>query len=188
MLALGCLGGMVPHGMTLWHVVFARCDGAKQIFESLDDDDDDVAGLTSRRLAARLAGDDLGRTPLCFAVQLGKPKVVSFLANGQDVGQADIFGNTPLHYAAHAGSVPLCKPLLAGDDTASLLRCNVAGQTPLQLAALSSSPKRVACCALLLEAGGDAQLLTRDAFGATPIFDLLMIHKHGTLVRFARSI
>jgi ankyrin repeat protein len=81
--------------------------------------------------------DDLGRTPLHFAAEMGHvevceallgsaPDIISVKANG-------LFGSTALHTAAAAGQLPIVRFLL--EREADVLLKNINGMTALHIAA-----------------------------------------------------
>jgi ankyrin repeat protein len=68
------------------------------------------------------------------ACSAGSDKIASVLINaGADTNVKDGGGNTPIHYAAKSGSVPLMKVLLE-KTSANLKTKNNIGMTPIDLA------------------------------------------------------
>jgi hypothetical protein len=124
---------------------------------------DKVAGAPANVAVAPAGGADaFGRTELWWAARNGDEALVRQLAATTDLNLADLDGETPLHAAVRAGSVPVARQLLAlgaTPDPAALY-----GVTPLLLAANRGRPE---VAALLLAAGADPN--RRDLFGSTPL-------------------
>jgi len=99
------------------------------------------------------------KTPLVLAAWSGHYSTFQVLLGGASYTQseADDFGCTPLHLAAHYGSLSeMIESLRDGDDPNA---CEAWGETPLHLAA------RAGCsdaCVLLLAAGADPMLENKD--------------------------
>ncbi|MBL59633.1 MAG: hypothetical protein CMO75_08190 [Verrucomicrobiales bacterium] len=72
--------------------------------------------------------------PLLLAALNGHTEVAALLAaNGADLGRADKFGNSSLHYAAHHGSNEIVVLLIT--NSADVNAKNKGGETPLDMAA-----------------------------------------------------
>ena len=72
--------------------------------------------------------------PLLLAALNGHMEVAELLtANGADLGRADKFGNSPLHYAAHLGSKKIVILLIT--NNADVNAKDKGGETPLDMAA-----------------------------------------------------
>ncbi|XP_029472192.1 ankyrin-3-like [Rhinatrema bivittatum] len=64
-------------------------------------------------------------------------RVCSFIQQGTDVNSQDQYGNTALHYAAHAGKLDMVRLLLTNE--ANIISKNKSGLTPLHFAAFGGS-------------------------------------------------
>ena len=89
-----------------------------------------LTGLTALCLASQDESAD--------AIDMVQPLVQIYLA---DVAQPDAVGNTPLHYAAHAGNLAVVQFLIS--NGADVNAANVSGGTPL-FAALEKDRSRIA--------------------------------------------
>ena len=83
------------------------------------------------------AQDDVGRTPLHFAIAFGHEKVARrLMKEGADLAIVDEKGNTPLHYAAGYGYEAIVEALIArGADKKAV---NSDGRTAADVAKLNS--------------------------------------------------
>jgi ankyrin repeat protein len=110
----------------------------------------------------------LGITPLHLAVRKGFSKIITRLLKENDksyVGAVDSHGNTPLHYAIKAASIPTVNKLIKAG--ASVFRSDKKKRTPLHLAASSNSYKIIET---LIDEGADLDVNKIDNFGNTPLY------------------
>ena len=93
------------------------------------------------------------RTALDYANALGLVQLIESMAK-ENSGNADSFGNTPLHQACHNGQGEVVKTMLAKGDMDINAR-NDDKETPLFLAIAEDN---ILIAELLLEAGADANI------------------------------
>jgi ankyrin repeat protein len=126
--------------------------------------------------------DDVGRTPLSHAGQLGQLPVLELLRQrGASVQTANVPGDTPLHYAAATGQLHVMRHLLL--HGAELYAANNKhGLRPLHSAACTGNVNAVE---FLLAAGADADMpdnrgmsaiFLAIALGYVPVMEVLVSH------------
>lgn len=127
----------------------------------------EIASLLVAHGALVNATDNLGRTPLHYAVAHNNQPVVQFLLDQQDIlvnhqapGHALV---TPLHQAAYSGNSDLITLLLAHGANPNIR--NMFGRTAVHDAILSGSIKTLE---VLLRAKPDLNIVDND--GQTPLF------------------
>ena len=89
-------------------------------------------------------------------------RIEEFLANGADVNQQDIFGDTPLHGAARYGHANAIRMFI--EAGALVNQQDNGGRTPLHLAAMIG---RADAIRMLIEAG--ALVNQQDSYGKTAV-------------------
>jgi ankyrin repeat protein len=86
------------------------------------------------------------------AIAIGHNDIAALLIkNGADVNNRDICDTTPLHKAAHYGTVEILKLLLA--KGAKINTTNCYGETPLKIAKTNSNPDREVAAKILKSRG-----------------------------------
>ncbi|KAJ5077570.1 pote ankyrin domain [Anaeramoeba ignava] len=109
------------------------------------------------------ARDDIGRTPLMYAIEVNKPKIVNLLIhNGADINLLDKDGNGALHYAIRDELEDILAILLKN----SVKICNSGdGLSPFHLAIKHN--QKLECSKLLLDAHVELDIQDKD--GNQPI-------------------
>ena len=143
------------HGMTALHAAAAggQMDTAAVILQM-------AAKAKADAIICNLT-DLQGRSPLHIATARGDALLAEMLlVHGSDPHRPDAQGNTCVHVAAEAGSIPLLTLLLVDYDGDVVLdQLNRAGLAPLHLAILGGHAKSVR---LLLESAADPFVQTGD--------------------------
>ncbi|QDV36898.1 ankyrin repeat domain-containing protein [Tautonia plasticadhaerens] len=122
----------------------------------------EVAGVLTDAGAEVEALDGIGRSPLHWAAQFGRPDVAELLIrSGSEVNRPAADGMTPLHWAAQEGRAEVVRLLLR--EGAEADRQDGRGRTPLHRAAWRGQAEVVE---VLLDAGADAGI--RNKGGQTP--------------------
>ena len=95
--------------------------------------------------------DNIGQTPLHYAVFLDKPEICKYLIKqGADINQRNDEGETTLHLATSGGQQEICKYLI--EQGADINEKNDKGETALHLA---TSQGQQEICKYLIEKGAD---------------------------------
>jgi len=118
------------------------------------------------------------KTPLLLAAWAGHSSTFQMLLGSActEESESDDFGCTPLHLAAHHGSLSeMTECLRDGDDPNA---CEAWGETPLHLAARSGCSD---ACAMLLAAGANPMLKNKDGKTAAV---LAAVAGHAATCRF----
>ena len=97
--------------------------------------------------------DNENHTPLDYANAMGLVQLVDSLS-GESLGNADAYGNTPLHQACWNGQGEVVKAMLS-KGTTDLNTRNDAKQTPFYVAVLQDN---ILLADLLMEAGADVNI------------------------------
>jgi ankyrin repeat protein len=120
--------------------------------------------------------DSHGRTPLCWAAQLGNEAVIELLLaqDGVDPNSKDIENRTPLAWAAAAGHEAVVKLLIA-DDRVNVNSKDQNGRTPMEFAAEEG---KEAVVTLLLKKDG-IDINSKDYRGST----LLAKTRHPDIIK-----
>ena len=122
------------------------------------------------------APDEVGNTPLHFALGLGEAKIAEWLmSQGVDLNAKANDGRSMTHAAAAGGQIELLKKLVV--ESLKLDDKNVLGQTPLHLAAAAGQTETVEW--LLKQ---DQKVSVQDADNNTPIH-LAVTHCRSGLVK-----
>ena len=122
------------------------------------------------------ASDEVGNTPLHFALGLGEAKIAEWLmSQGVDLNAKANDGRSMTHAAAAGGQIELLKKLVV--ESLKLDDKNVLGQTPLHLAAAAGQTETVEW--LLKQ---DQKVSVQDADNNTPIH-LAVTHCRSGLVK-----
>lgn len=116
--------------------------------------------------------DELGRTPLHWAVRAGHvAHVQTLLAAGADANAGDIDGESPLHHAVRLSDVRIIESLL--DHQADVNAASRYGVRPLHIAVRRG---RLGVLRRLIAQG--AALNAADRFGATALHDAAVLDAH----------
>lgn len=107
--------------------------------------------------------DDMGRTPLYFACQKAKVKIVEqLIASGADVNSKTNNGDFPIEYGAFTASI-LEKLLNAGATI------DIGKNILLSITRVDVNGNKVESAALLLKAGANPNEIDNDNWGVSPI-------------------
>ncbi len=106
--------------------------------------------------------DNQGHTALDYANSLGLVQLIESL-QGENGGNADSFGNTPLHHACYNDQSETVRAIL-GKGTDGINARNDKKLTPLYIAVMRNN---IMISELLLDAGADASI--SGSFGDSPL-------------------
>ncbi|KAK3773373.1 hypothetical protein RRG08_023251 [Elysia crispata] len=100
----------------------------------------------------------------------GEESIVSYLVKqNANINAVDMYGQTPLHYAAMRGNEIACRDLLAFKDTIDISTGDNQGVTPLHCAALHN---QVEIARMLIDAGADVMCIDKER--STPLHHACM--------------
>lgn len=134
--------------------------------------------LVSKGADVKLAGPTSGVTPIHYATK--KEIVVMFVEKGADVNIKDGSGSTPLHWAAHRGSLDIAEYLISKG-------CDVKAKSNTGELAVHSAARmgNLDIFKLLFDKGGYQDLPNKD--GETPLY-LARANRHEDVAEFITSI
>lgn len=164
-------------GILAFYFFITLCMSAEIHKAAMEGDMAKVEVLIAENPGLTNAKDEMGLTPLIYAVSRGHRKVVELLLNkGADVNIQDNAGYSPVHIAAFSGNKEMLEFLIS--KGANLNRKNETGVSALHDMAMQGQKEIVA---LLIDNGAD--FMMKDASGNAAL-QLASNHGHEDVVEF----